>query len=225
MKFYFILLFTIISNAQNTNSCGKVFYKKTMLELEETKEDHIYLNAKKLGDSHTHVLEFCNNESFSRFDENLALEASEQDKLNSKISSIFSGDHDFYYDKNTDTGIYCYKDNIKVKQESKINWEITAETKQIDDYLCYKAIYHKKIKNHKGEMKDVPVIAWFAPSIPYSFGPKEYYGLPGLILEVQDKFSTLLAVKIETNIEGIIIEEPKGKVISEEEYRDRMLSN
>ncbi len=32
--------------------------------------------------------------------------------------------------------------------------------------------------------KQIEVVAWYTPQIPVSNGPGEYWGLPGLILEI-----------------------------------------
>src|SRR5690606_30717868 len=64
------------------------------------------------------------------------------------------------------------------------------------------------------------VTAWYTPQIPVSNGPSTYWGLPGLILEVNDGSETLLCTKIVlNNKEAIKIDEPKkGKKVSQEEY-------
>jgi GLPGLI family protein len=40
------------------------------------------------------------------------------------------------------------------------------------------------------------VIAWYTTQIPYNFGPKDYNGLPGLILELQEDNLLIKASKI-----------------------------
>jgi GLPGLI family protein len=115
---------------------------------------------------------------------------------------------------------FTIKDDLE-----KINWTITDETKNIGDYLCIKAIrnipvneeerkkYQEDLEtyNKKGtglfkpiEPKERVIIAWFTPQIPIGHGPEEFYGLPGLILEVKDKNITYLASKIQLN--------PKDKI-------------
>jgi GLPGLI family protein len=34
--------------------------------------------------------------------------------------------------------------------------------------------------------KDVTITAWYTPEIPVNQGPENYWGLPGLILEIND---------------------------------------
>ncbi len=115
---------------------------------------------------------------------------------------------------------FTIKDDLE-----KMNWTITDETKNIGDYLCIKATRNipvneeerKKyqedleIYNKKGtglfkpvEPKEREIVAWFTPQIPIGHGPEEFYGLPGLILEVKDQNITYLASKIQLN--------PKDKV-------------
>lgn len=68
--------------------------------------------------------------------------------------------------------------------------------------------------------KEVEVTAWYTPEIPISQGPGEYWGLPGLILEVSSDKTTIVCSKIVINPkEKAAIEAPdKGKVVTQEEY-------
>lgn len=112
-------------------------------------------------------------------------------------------------------------------------WEMSSETKMIGDYTCYKAtairnkIAESKPKDKKSvlnleetEPKEVRVTAWYTPDIPVSQGPDDYWGLPGLILEVNDGNTTILCSKIVFNPkEKTQIKEPtKGKVVTQNEY-------
>ncbi|MDB2385446.1 GLPGLI family protein [Polaribacter sp.] len=66
------------------------------------------------------------------------------------------------------------------------------------------------------------ITAWYTPQIPVSTGPKDYYGLPGLILEINSGRTTILCTEIVLNPnEKIEIKEPKkGKKVSREEYNE-----
>ena len=68
--------------------------------------------------------------------------------------------------------------------------------------------------------KTVEVTAWYTPQIPVSQGPGEFWGLPGLILEINADRTTILCHKITINPQQKIeIQAPnKGKVISRAEY-------
>ena len=65
------------------------------------------------------------------------------------------------------------------------------------------------------------VEAWFTLQIPLKHGPAEYWGLPGLILEVSAGNTTILCSEIVINPKDkISIEAPdKGKEIKKMDYR------
>ncbi|MDE1190760.1 MAG: GLPGLI family protein [Arachidicoccus sp.] len=67
---------------------------------------------------------------------------------------------------------FLIKDTVE-----KINWQIQDSTKTIQGNLCQKAV---------GESHGRIYTVWFCSDIPYSFGPRRLYGLPGLILEARD---------------------------------------
>lgn len=112
------------------------------------------------------------------------------------------------------------------------DWELSAETKKIGNYLAQKATYTKIVESKQfstgmAEMeasKDttIQVVAWFTPEIQVSQGPENYFGLPGLILELQSRGRVLICDKIELNPSAnpVKIERPKrGKLISSEEFK------
>ena len=64
--------------------------------------------------------------------------------------------------------------------------------------------------------------AWYTPEVPVRHGPSEYWGLPGLILELSAGQTTMLCTKVVINpIEKIEIEAPrKGTEIDKDGYQD-----
>lgn len=72
-----------------------------------------------------------------------------------------------------DNDIYEY-----VASKNEFHWQLCDSTKTINGFEAHKAIcsYHGR---------DWTV--WFSPDIPFSDGPWVFCGLPGLILEAQDK--------------------------------------
>lgn len=72
--------------------------------------------------------------------------------------------------------------------------------------------------------KEIVVTAWYTPQIPLNQGPGEYWGLPGLILEVNANRTTILCSKIVLNPgEKEEIKVPsKGKEVTKQEYNDIM---
>ena len=68
------------------------------------------------------------------------------------------------------------------------------------------------------------ITAWFTPEIPVSQGPSDYWGLPGLILEINDGRSSLLCSEIRLNQEAEekIKRPSKGKKVTQSEYNTIM---
>ena len=126
-----------------------------------------------------------------------------------------------------------------------LQWELGSETKMIGQYLCFKATAVKiddtfdfsrfrrrnepentkdSTKTTTEQVKEIPkqiiVTAWYTPQIPVNQGPGEYWGLPGLILEVNADRTTILCSKIILNpTNKVEIKVPsKGKNVSKAEY-------
>ncbi|MEM9143078.1 MAG: GLPGLI family protein, partial [Bacteroidota bacterium] len=128
-----------------------------------------------------------------------------------------------------------------------IDWKMGSESKQIGQYLCFKAMAilpttqlqwynfswrtlrrqdERKMDSVSGkpvepEIEMTTVEAWYTPEIPVANGPGEFWGLPGLILEVSAGNTTMLCNEIVINPkEKIKIEAPdKGKEITKSEYQ------
>jgi GLPGLI family protein len=73
--------------------------------------------------------------------------------------------------------------------------------------------------------KEITVTAWYSPEIPINQGPENYWGLPGLILEINDGKTTILCSKIVLNAkEKVTIKPPtNGKVISQKDYDETVI--
>lgn len=68
--------------------------------------------------------------------------------------------------------------------------------------------------------KEKIITAWYSPEIPVNQGPENYWGLPGLILEVNDGKTTILCSKIVLNTKDKVdIKAPtKGKEVTQKEF-------
>lgn len=145
----------------------------------------------------------------------------------SRLAKSFAGSGDFFTNKNTEELIKTFSilgQTFNVSSKINTNWILTNELKTINGYVCYKAT---QLKNMRLKKTSKEIIAWYCPSIPLSFGPKDFSGLPGLIMELQDGKVIFLINKINLNAE---IENKfkviKGKIITEEEFNviyDEML--
>ena len=86
--------------------------------------------------------------------------------------------------------------------------ENTADTTNVDNPV------------EKEMPKEIVVTAWYTMQIPVSQGPDEFWGLPGLILEVNMDRTTILCSKLvlNPNDKQDIKAPSKGKEVSKEEY-------
>jgi GLPGLI family protein len=66
---------------------------------------------------------------------------------------------------------YCISDTIPVW-----DWDILEDVKHIAGYECKKAITYESGRK---------IIVWFTEDIPLPLGPRQYGGLPGLILRLE----------------------------------------
>lgn len=132
---------------------------------------------------------------------------------------------DPYYTNNlTDTIIEITQvlGNISHKP---LDWEIKNETKYIGDQKCYLATATEKLYSRQGHYYYREVNAWFTPDIPLNFGPRNYKGLPGLILQIKRNDFTLTAMKINLNpSDDVDIKrvEKNDKIITQEESYNRI---
>lgn len=73
--------------------------------------------------------------------------------------------------------------------------------------------------------KEITVTAWYTPEIPVNQGPDNYWGLPGLILEVNDGKTVLLCSKVVLNPkEKVTIKaSTNGDVVSQKKYDETVV--
>jgi GLPGLI family protein len=217
MKIFYIILF-ISLNLYNQN--GIVEYEGILSLNKEIKPEIKELINQVKNKNAKYILKF--NDSLSSF------EAIESMNLNPKEEAIEQLRQSFFLYKFT---FYNNKSNLLYREIEpklytidtlKYQWEITRETKAIDNYQCIKAFLNEEITNSKGEVKTRTITAWFSPYMPFSFGPMGYSGLPGLILELELLGNKYVAKKIDFTNKKIDIIYPKGKFISIKENRERM---
>lgn len=194
----------------------------------------------------TFVLTFNRTESIYKIDEKL--EAPNQGG-GGRFRAIMSGAMDGIKYKNVKSKqllsenelfgkLFLIKDDLP-----ELQWKMTGKTKQIGGYTCFEASAIQTWKDFdisafrrppntddtdKNEDKaasaeedvEIEISAWYTMQIPVNQGPGDYWGLPGLILEVSAGKTTILCSKIILNPEEkTTIKQPsKGKEVSKEEY-------
>lgn len=110
---------------------------------------------------------------------------------------------------------YIVEDSLR-----KPVWKVMNQIKDVNGYICMKAETTDPIRGQK-------ISAWFAQDIPVPAGPERYFGLPGLIMEldINEGDVILEAVKVELKPvdKELTLPKTKGKKIKDTEY-DALLS-
>jgi GLPGLI family protein len=231
MKNFILILLLISCGSLFSQKYGIVNYKISSINFkpeynpndpEASKESSDII---KIAEDQNFKLTFNTNQSKFEISDSEKLEVSRKEEFYTRLARISYTSDDFYINKKT---FQCIQDNndgtLLERKNYVLDWKITTESKLIDGYLCYKAVYEQIAYNAKNDSIVQQTVAWFSPSLPYSYGPKKYYGLPGLILELNEARATFLATKITLQEGEIPIELPKGKLINYDVYSKIILS-
>ncbi len=124
---------------------------------------------------------------------------------------------------------------IKDKLEP-LDWKLEDESKIIGKYISFKAMAIREVENpdlrfgnqeNETSTDSIPptikrtITAWYTTDIPVNHGPGEYWGLPGLILELNDGDNMqYICNKIVMPTQNDISEPTKGKIVSQEEFEE-----
>ncbi|MFV8378922.1 GLPGLI family protein [Flavobacterium sp. LB3R33] len=135
-----------------------------------------------------------------------------------------------------------------------LQWKMEGETRVIGGYNCFKATAVRPVsktdfrnfrpkkedaattkpadaakKTNLMDELDMPketiITAWYTPEIPVNQGPENYWGLPGLILEVNDGKTVILCSKVVLNpkVKTEIKAATKGKLTTQKEFDEIVL--
>jgi GLPGLI family protein len=125
-------------------------------------------------------------------------------------------------------GYNCFKATavVPVNQSDFRNYRMKKKEEKSDEN---KTAEKPKTTNFMDDVeipKEMTITAWYAPEIPINQGPEGYWGLPGLILEVNDGKTTILCSKVVLNTKDKVeIKAPSnGKVVTQKEY-DKIVSD
>jgi GLPGLI family protein len=244
IAFLSLLLFlgTGLQTAFAQGFTGRAYYKsisKISIKMDSTKMNpeqmaQIQASLKKQMEQN-YTLSFTQTESMWKQDASLGSGPATASSGGAVFMVASSGEGSTLY-KNV-SGNYLQQQEMMGKEyliqdkAEPFEWELSEETKKIGNYTAQKASFTKIVDSRRfstgmTEMENVKdtiqVTVWFTPEIPVSHGPEYYFGLPGLILEVQNQGRTLICEKIELNpsADPVVIEKPsKGKEITQAEFK------
>jgi GLPGLI family protein len=228
MKNIIMLVFLFTNSFLFSQSnAGKIVYSIHISAdekvLKSEKVGKLYMDMSKNAADQMYVLSFKEGKSSFLKAEKLNAAKDKYEETVSKLASVmFTNDDNYYYDFVNRYAIIETNGALVKEAVKDVNWEITSENKIISGILCYKASIQLEYLARDNKIKSNNIVAWFAPSLPYSYGPKDFYGLPGLIVQLTENKTTYLASTIELNDIEISIDFPKGKTVSKEEFDKKL---
>lgn len=247
IKYSVLCLIFFISNVTNSQDFqGKAYYmSKTTIDMANfgrpgMDEDMKKRIADRLKNAleKTFILTFNKSESIYEEEEKLEAPGGGGSGFRTMMMGNFVDgnqyknikDQSFLQEREIFGKKFLIKDSIP-----SFEWRMTGETKQIGQYTCFKASgikvkYGLDVNTRRPNQDDeeqpeegqnmVEVAVWYTPQIPVSQGPSDYWGLPGLILEVNEGRTTILCSKIvlKSDEKDTIKVPSKGKEISRAEF-------
>ena len=179
-----LLIFFYLSNlslqAQQSNLIEYDFIKNDGYN--EVNKEYLIFN-----DSELYYANITNENNLNYEDEKLDREQMNFEPLyiNLQKDSLYQSRIGILKSKSSDI-----KRFLLVEKKPVINWKVTKESKKILGYTTYKATTTFRGRNY---------IAWFAPELPYNYGPWKLGGLPGLILKVENDLFSYEAKRVVLN--------------------------
>lgn len=135
---------------------------------------------------------------------------------NEAITTITLNEKDIFYrnfkDKQITNQTSILSKTFLINEDEKsFDWQISDQTEMIGTYKCKKAT----------SLSEEGLVAWFTNEVPISTGPRQYYGLPGLIVKLTLGTLTIEAIDVKIMDEIVAIEKPtKGKNVSRKKYNE-----
>ncbi len=199
---FFVILFHV--DAQNRIVTGKISYTVTIRNslfilgaVDKTDTTYLYFN----DSSSAYLVDTKRNLDTKKVATQIGnVDPEVKKELLAKISNIYDKQKiDFDYHRNNTGTIskqwlnpegnaYCMIDTLP-----DFNWKLLPDTMRILGFVCQKAVSKSILMG--GLFREFTV--WYTPDIPVAYGPKNIFGLPGLVLAADSKYYTYTAVRIQ----------------------------
>lgn len=179
--FFFFTLVGAVFGQKSLNISYKVEPNFDLNEMEHIEAKTMANMVADIVDDFEFQLLIDDNESIFKLSKQLVRD--DINPMQYELASGFCSGNEVWYTKAGDSikriALLNSNPSTVLTLDEKIQWEITKESKHIGKFKVLKAITTRKLGSYLEEIE-----AWFAPKLPYSFGPLGYDGLPGLILEM-----------------------------------------
>lgn len=171
------------------------------------------------------------NETESLFENSIAKKSNEEDEpqenngVTIKMNFIGGGDGEkektyinHLQNKKVESKSFFGKDFLVINDSiNKVQWKPTGKQKIMLNYPCYEAITMANVNG-----KQDTVTAWYTPAISTQAGPMGYFGLPGMILQLQlgPNLSFTATEIIEKQVSKNELQKPtNGKQVTAAEFK------
>lgn len=246
MQFYLFVFLTLVFSFGNAQQSKATYTKKVNMELDFSANPNMPKDVadrikKRISAPQVFHLHFDKNQSIYKMEERL--EAPQQGNGGERRGRWRNSGNQIVHtnlatrDQTTQQELLG-KLFLVSKTAWSPEWNFSGETKQIGKYTAYEATYtYKKNPNQimmpfgrrnnnedskAAEPKKVEAVvsAWFSPDIPIPAGPDRFFGLPGLVLMVQDGNTVYVCTEVQMNSsEKVTLTPPKkGKKVTIEEF-------
>lgn len=229
MKNLFVILLLVLSGTAFSQNSGEIKYNLSIKisddALEAEKQFGYLKMAMDIAKKMEFTLQFNGQEAvfFQTPDKNLSSMSVYMANVVAEVPKrVYVNNSTKEYLKEQFADGVILKDNeLIVKGEIINNWELFDESKQIGEYLCYKAVRTESVVTDKRTITKT-YIAWYCPKIPIPFGPLGYSGLPGLIMELSGEEAAFGIKSINLNpAQAVKILKPTaGKIVSQKEFNE-----
>lgn len=109
----------------------------------------------------------------------------ETDQIENVLRGVLQAENEYYFDA-AQQALFMKVSTLGTEQflrdDTELTWEVhPGKEKEINGLTCYYATGERKSSG----WEPTPVDAWFTKDYPVPFGPADFHGLPGLIVQVQ----------------------------------------
>ncbi|WP_027384885.1 GLPGLI family protein [Epilithonimonas caeni] len=173
------LIFGILAFAQNKRFIYEYKFISDSTNLDDIKTEMMFLDTTKDGSKYYSYTVF-NSDSLMKADLEQQLKATGSINVKSDMrkGNVRYSVTKTYPDYKTNLHRKLGMDAYNISEDRKINWKISSEKEKIGEWNTQKA---------ETDFAGRHWIAWFSTDIPIQDGPYKFYGLPGLIVKIEDK--------------------------------------
>ena len=179
IAFFSLFVLGIVANAQNKRFSYEYKFIPDSTNISEVKTEIMKLDVTESGSKFYSYIVY-NSDSLAKIDLEKQLATTGMINLKSdmqkglvrySVTKNYPKYEVFLHDR-------ILSDFYKVSEERELVWKVSSEKLKIGDWITQKA---------ETDFGGRHWFAWFTTDIPIQDGPYKFYGLPGLIVKIEDK--------------------------------------